>query len=323
MNIIESELKNIIETLGITLAEIPSKTNYWLIRTYGGKYYTTFRKQNFVGVGWNWEKDLCASQKIKPANKEYLLAVKKYKHNSYYSKVIYSFINELQIGDIVMCPAYHSSKVLFGKITSEVTFPENEFPYSRVRTVEWVKEIGWEEIPQKIFRFLSTQHGMCSARNVSNEINRIMYPFYITEENAYLTLNVQKKENISIDTINKLLTFLTENVMQGSHIFLKTELCSPGFFQFLGSPKGILILAILLHFIVGGKIEINPKTLTISNETKGLIAMLMEKNNKEKLSENLHELQIDLKPFATQSGHISSPDMEMTPYNNTQEQKIP
>ena len=49
----------------------------------------------------------------------------------------------------------------------------------------------------------------------------------------------------------------------------------------------------------------------------------MEKNNKEKLSENLHELQIDLKPFATQSGHISSPDMEMTPYNNTQEQKIP
>ncbi len=321
--IIEQELKKIVKDLGITLAEIPEHTRYWLIRTYSGKYYETFHSNNFVGIGWRWEKDLCATQKIQPADEDYLLAVKRYKRNSYYSRVIHSFMHEVQIGDIVICPAYASSRVLFGKITSEVTFPKNEFPYARIRTVEWIKEIGWEEIPRNIFRFLSTQHGMCSADNLSENINRIMYPFYLTGDKAYLTLTVQKQESISIDTINKLLTFLAENIADGnSNIFLKTELCSPGFLQFLGTPKGIVVFAILLHFIVGGKIEINPKTLAISNETKGIIATFMEKIDKKKLSESINELQIDLTPFATQSEDISSPDMEMRLYNNTQGQKI-
>lgn len=321
--IIEQELKEIVKNLGITLAEIPEHTHYWLIRTYSGKYYETFRSQKFVGIGWHWEKDLCVTQKIKPTDKGYLLAVKEYKRNSYYSRIIHSFEHEIQIGDIVICPAYHSSRVLFGKITSDVHFLDNEFPYTRIRAVEWVKEIGWEEIPRKIFRFLSTQHGMCSANNVSDDINRSMYPFYLIGDKAYLTLAVQKQESISVDTINKLLTFLTENITDNnSTIFLKTELCSPGFLQFLGTPKGIVILAILLHFIVGGKIEINPKTLAISNETKGIIATLMERTDKKKLSESINELQIDLTPFATQSDDISSSDMGMIPDNNTQGQKI-
>ena len=61
--IIEQELKKIVKDLGITLAEIPEHTRYWLIRTYSGKYYETFHSNNFVGIGWRWEKDLCATQK--------------------------------------------------------------------------------------------------------------------------------------------------------------------------------------------------------------------------------------------------------------------
>ena len=316
---IEANLRDIVNTLGINLVEIPDNINYWLIRTYSGKYYATFLSQKFVGIGWAWEKNLCETEKIKPSHENYTSAVKQYKHSSYYSRIIATFNDTLNINDVVICPAYRSSKVLLGRIISDVVFQDDYFPYPRTRAVEWIKEIDWTDIPQKMFRFLSTQHGMCSANDIAPEVDRLMYPFYTSKGKAYLTLKVQQQDSISLRSVHELITFLLEKITKDEVVFFKTELCSPGFMQFLGTPKGIIILAIFLHFIVGGKIEINPKTLTISNETKGIIGTLLDNNNRNHFEKSLRELQIDLEPFNTKSNDIKSPDMEMKFDKKTQE----
>lgn len=299
---IYTELKSIINLLGIKYAEISKNARYWLIRTYGGKYYDTFLNEKFVGLGWYWEKDLCEKLKISPSSSEYAQIIKRYKKNNYYQRIINTFIKEIKIGDFIISPAYRASKVLFGKIDGDIIFT-NEFPYSRKRAVQWIKEVEWEELPKTMIKFLSTQNSLCSANNISNEIERLIYDFYFKDNQAYIKLQVQRQEAISLKSINELLTCLTKNIIQDNQVFFKTELSSPGFLQFWGSPKGIILIATLLHFLVGGKIELNPKTLAISNETKGIILTLLENKNNKDLIKSINELKINLEPFKTVSSN--------------------
>ena len=304
---IYTELKSIINLLGIKYSEISKDAKYWLIRTYGGKYYNNFLNEKFVGLGWYWEKDLCEKLKISPSSPEYTHIIKNYKKNNYYQRIINTFVQEIKAGDFIISPAYRASKVLFGKVNGDIIFTD-EFPYVRKRAVQWIKEVEWEELPRTVLKFLSTQNSLCSANNISNEIERLIYDFYFKENQAYITLQVQRKEAISLKSINEFLTNITRDIIQDNQIFFKTELSSPGFLQFFGSPKGIILIATLLHFLVGGKIELNPKTLAISNETKGVILTLLEYKNNQELIKSINELKINLEPFKTS---ISSNDIDI------------
>lgn len=55
---IQNSLTELLEANGISLTAVSSDQNYWFIRTYGGDYFSDFRLNRFVGIGWDWEIDL-------------------------------------------------------------------------------------------------------------------------------------------------------------------------------------------------------------------------------------------------------------------------
>ena len=52
---LEESLKEILNTQGITLADVPLNRKYWFVRTYGGKYFNEFLRNKNIGIGWKWE----------------------------------------------------------------------------------------------------------------------------------------------------------------------------------------------------------------------------------------------------------------------------
>lgn len=315
---VEAELKQLVRALGIELVEIPDDVNYWLIRTHSGMYYDTFKARNFVGVAWPWEEELFKKTNIKPSDEQYLESLRDHGKKNAAIKIKH-FIEQMQIGDIVISPASRSSRVLLGRVTGNAEFYDADFPYVRRRSVRWISEVSWEKIPQTMSKFFLTHHGICSAENIATEIDRLMYPIYIKNDEAYLTLQVRREKAISTKSVNKLLASILDLMettnLADSSLSLKSELRSPGFIQFLSTPKGVLVIVIALNFLVGGKIEAKYGEIEFSHETNGLLTLIFEKEQAQ-LKRSIQELDVDTMPFIgvhTSGGRTSSdlkvPDM--------------
>lgn len=323
----EAELKRLVRNLGIDLVEIPDDAKYWLVRTHSGMYYDTFKARNFVGVAWPWEEELSEKTCVKPSDERYLDTLRDNGRKNAAQKIKH-FINHVRIGDIVLSPASRSSRVLLGRVTGDIEFYDNEFPYVRRRSVDWISEVTWEKIPQVMSRFLLTHHGICSAENIATEIDRLMYPIYIKNDEAYLTLQVRREKEISASSVSRLLSSalsITQVIDWDKYpISFKSEIRSPGFFQFFGDAKKVFLILLACHVAVGGEISLKIKDIDLSHKTQGLIQLLREKG--KELNPSLQELNVDGTPFiraTTQesltSSDLKKPDMEKQNDHKTQE----
>lgn len=307
---IEHGLVDYAEQLGIYCENISGRCSYWLIRTFGGQYYNTFKVRGFVGVGWGWEEELCKEQKVKPSDESYLPFLGKMKRGNAASK-IKRFIENVQIGDVVLIPASKSSRVLMGRITSEVQFFDTEFPYPRRREVQWIKEIDWPQIPQAMSRFFLTHHGICSAESLAVEIDKLMYGFYQKDGKAYLSLNIRTDQDILARQVHKLLGIaigLTEATQFDTrNVAIKTDLQSPGVMQFIGDIGPIFAFAVFLCFVVGGKVSgkvtlsngDKSTTVEVKAETEGVVPQILDYCSQKKTeTENIiNALDIDTSQF--------------------------
>lgn len=324
---VEAELKQLVRALGIELVEIPDDVNYWLIRTHSGMYYDTFKARNFVGVAWPWEEEFSEKSRIKPSDERYLNALRDNDKKNAALKIRH-FINHVKIGDIVISPANRSSRVLLGRVKGDIEFYDNEFPYVRRRSVHWISEVTWEKIPQVMSRFLLTHHGICSAQNIATEIDRLMYPIYLKNDEAYLTLQVRREKEISASSVSRLLSSalsITQVTDWDKYpISFKSEIRSPGFFQFFGDPKKVLLMLLVCHVAVGGEISLKIKDIHLSHKTQGLIPLLLEKG--KELKPSLQELNVDGTPFirtipqeSPMPSDLKDLDMEKQNIHKTQE----
>ncbi|WP_270297992.1 hypothetical protein [Streptococcus parasanguinis] len=111
----------------IELIELKSNTRYWLVRADGGKYYEHFKHHSFISVHHNeitLEKLQSSTLLLtKEKNIEYykmqILAEHKddnwTKHKiAFAANRLYSFIEEMTIGDYVIVPSYKSNYFLIG-----------------------------------------------------------------------------------------------------------------------------------------------------------------------------------------------------------------
>lgn len=330
---IEAELKQLVRDLGIELVEISDDVNYWLVRTHSGMYYDAFKARNFVGVAWPWEEELFEKTCVKPSDERYLDTLRDNDRKNAAQKIKH-FISHVRIGDIVLSPASRSSRVLLGRVMGDVEFYDNEFPYVRRRSVDWISEVTWEKIPQVMSRFLLTHHGICSAENIATEIDRLMYPMYIKNDEAYLTLQVRREKEISASSVSRLLSSAL-SITQASNwdqvtdwnkypISFKSEIRSPGFFQFFGDAKKVFLIVLVCHVAVGGETSLKIKDIHLSDKTQGLIPLLLEKG--KELRPSLQELNVDGAPFIRTipqenptSSDLKNPGMEKQNDHKTQE----
>ena len=121
----------------------------FVLRADYGRYTDVFKNGNYVGIGWfgrdatdpNLEKwDLQDKDYLKQKYRE------KYGEDEAYMRVnqnvgqIYRFINDIQIGDIIISP-YNTNELLIGKIKSDLYVEEDgTSPYTWRKKVEWIKD---------------------------------------------------------------------------------------------------------------------------------------------------------------------------------------
>ena len=118
----------------------------FVLRADYGRYTDVFKKHDYIGIGW--------FEEINPIEKNWDLMDKDFLKEKYREKYsddanmrvnqnvgqIYRFINDMNKGDIVICP-YNTNDLLIGKITGDLYFEKDiSSPYPWRKKVEWVRD---------------------------------------------------------------------------------------------------------------------------------------------------------------------------------------
>ena len=301
--------------------ELETSRKYWLVRTFGGKYYNHFVQNNYIAIGWNELSDI---EMIEGANKdgpdrEHLFK----KAKELYSKKetdqtgrivnpIIKFVNDMNIGDVVVIPSENSKEIHFGIIKSNVNIVKDAInldegldPLYKQRTVDWVTWRDKNSVDLNLFKMLSSHYAISSADMYAESIDRTMYSFYVKGDKAYLVIKVSKEgeyEGSEIpDLINQFLgTINTYNKLTGdsinkNEVKMKISLQSDGFVLFSGSLLSIAALLGIAILFTGGDYELfklfKLGTKGVIPTVWGKILETREQNHKHKMDNQEQEFK--------------------------------
>lgn len=306
---------------------ISEETNYWLVRTFSGKYYAEFSHRGYVALGWNEisDLDLIRSAAKKPKDQEKLTEMakklQKGDKNSQPGRItspIMRFVNEIKIGDIIIIPSEDSAFLNFGKITSDpfletkenVMADEGLISLYKRRNVEWVKEVERKRLDPYLFRLLNSHYAVTNANEYASYVDRTMYDFFTKGEKGHLVLEVKKESGIYgmelVELINQtlgivdLVNDLTGENYDKNSVEVKLTLNSPGLIELAGGVGVIGAIATGTAILLGGKVNVS-LFKGFSLETTGLKGAIQqykeEKREDRKLDIEEKKLEIEKLKF--------------------------
>lgn len=316
---------------------IPASRNYWLVRTLGGSYYTSFRQNNYIALGHN-EISLRAIEAInieaKGNERLALNLLYKYTENIYkdekrpgfIASQIHKFIYHIKENDVVIIPSDNSETVSFGYIkntklldVSEADIKRTECPYIKRKAVVWEKFLKRDNLDPYLYRVFSAHQAINDIGEYGDIIEGTIRNFYIKNgvTNLVLDVGVEKGKGINAKNLFDLgsnlfdytKTFLIKNgiPLDIEDIEIKINLNSPGKIQFLSkkSKSIILIVSVIIVAIAGGGLKLNiPDYINLDLSTKGLLQAISDYENEKHdrdVSDKIIREQLD-------SLKIKSPD---------------
>jgi len=300
------------------IKQIEVGKKYWLVRTFGGKYYSHFIQNGYIAIGWNELSDLelikQADRDSKIKNALYETAKKLLKNEKDQPgrivNPIMRFVNEMNIGDIVVIPSENSKTIQFGVIKSDVkivsdviNLDEGLDPLYKQRMVEWIAWREKDDVDLNIFKMLSSHYAISSADEYSESIDRTMYKLFTKDEKAFLIIDVNKEEELSGYEICILITKLletvdvyntiTESSLDKNSVNMKVNLQSPGFIQLFGDIDTITAIYAVYILFIGGKITIKD----IQYQFRGINDYVWEKILQYQDQKHKHYLEIKEQEF--------------------------
>lgn len=307
----------ILTQLGV---ETVQKRKYWLVRTDGGANYEDFTVNNYIAIGWNYisaeafkekrESDIKAiiasQERLAPTqdDDEEDLQGKGLagRITSIYNKLS-RFICEFSIGDIVIIPSRNTNRISIGIITGEVEEnssyasdyirenPETLIalcPYTKRRSVSWLKGINKENIDVYLVKAFSSHHAISDLSDYADYINRELYPIYTRNNNIHSIIRTGHPNGLTFGELKALIDLFAETMDAVSSaanaqydindVKVKLNINSPGVIEIISSLSGAgIFVAIAMmawnHVKSGGKLKISLKikeTVEFSTETESL-----------------------------------------------------
>lgn len=308
--------------------KISDDTNYWLVRTYGGRYYSEFVQQGYVAIGWNDISDLdlikLAASDSKAQEQIYsmsqILQQSEGKDDGQPGRIanpILRFVNEMKIGDVVIIPSVDSERVQFGVITSDAYVEKNKsiladegnIPLFKRRNVNWSEWRDRNTLDPFLYRLFNSHGAVNSANDYAEYINRTLYGYYVKGDKAHLVFNVKKQDGIlGVELVNLIhgilnsVDVLNEGDQADSNdIEVKLTLNSPGLIEFSGGIEKIGIAAFVISVVIGGRVKID----SFEFETPGLLEKArlflkdyynykLENKRIDNLQRSMDTLQVDM-----------------------------
>lgn len=238
---------------------IPKDTNYWFVRAQGGAYYADFKYNNYIAIGDN-EIKLSKLDSIEDRfrlNRQTLIdAYKQLFYEQYADDVkhekttkqglsisankTFSFIEEFEIGDIVMVPDYSSIHFLIGIIISEpfdhdidrnleFDVDYEQCDYEKKRYVYWFKEISREHLSEKMYWLLSAHQTIFNLTKYAEQINPLISSVYAYKGMIYSRIQVRTEEHINADTWFEFQKTVKQGAgSKSSELYIQKDVESPG-----------------------------------------------------------------------------------------------
>ncbi|WP_035462171.1 hypothetical protein [Alicyclobacillus macrosporangiidus] len=311
--------------MDLMIPRIDPTRNYWFLRTSGGQYYNAFLEGGFVAVGW--DEFLNLSYLTETPEARVIGEIRAQYPDERRARHAYNqmmrFIQQMQVGDVVIIPSEKSHWLSIGIIESDV-YIEDEHPFSlgacpfrKRRKVRWEKRFSRRNLDVHLFPLINSQHTLSTANNYADHIDRMLHSLYIKGDVAHLVINVKTKSGIptvafasllsAILELTPLAAEIAEEDVQPDDIKIRTEVQSPGHIELysIAAALTIVILGMLIVFIVGGKSkfafkhtkDVTEGTLEMSSE--GLLEKVLKlkhRASKDRIAEieQRHRHYLDL-----------------------------
>ncbi len=290
--------KDFAHSIGIPI--IDTNRNYWLVRTNKGIYFSDFYLYDYIAIGWDEVTDVSLMNETKREQLTELIKKiyksekdedgENVKNNAKYGLIatqLIRFNSEMKKGDIVIIPSENSKHIAFGEITEDYIYTEKlnideleatECPYIKRRKVKWLKRQEKDEIDIYLYKILNSHHAITGANDYCNIIDRTLSSFYIKDEIAHFTLQVNQTENIrvkelaelinnNIHIINTFNEIYNEN-LNVDDIDIKINVHSPGPVEIHGYVGAVAVIGFIIIAVCGGNFKFTRKNGRNETETQ-------------------------------------------------------
>jgi hypothetical protein len=340
---------NVFELLEVPV--IDDYKNYWLVRSNEGKFFDDFNLHSYIAISW----DFISLDTYKNNDEEALRRIiemsirssrdiseedddddsddstenrgQKGKTTNILNK-LRRFIDEMQIGDIVLVPSHSSGKILLGFIDGDVyedsTYIENNLrdnelsemdlcPFHKRRSVRWEKTMPRHQMDMYLAKAFSSQHALSNLNEYASLIDRAIHPLYLKNNEVHATFMAGPPEGMTISTLIGFLDNLDKSikgvgnqfgaVIHDSDLQIKLNIHSLGLLEIAaltvsGGAALAIVMVAINHFINGSRFKLSFKTkgkdesgieFSLESESKGLKGMALE-NKKLDMERNIIEI---------------------------------
>jgi restriction system protein len=259
----------IIDDLVSNVAEVPQKTNYWFVRTDYGKYFDTFVKNEFIGIGWNnISLEELKNKNSEQAIREKLIKSEKFDPNKPSTKgkvttivnKLNHFIN-LKKGDIIIIPSRNSSRYAFGTIVSSQTDIDIEKSFNcefyKRKKVKWLAVKNIQQLDPNFYRIKISRHTISKLEGYSVYIDNVTNTLYRKNDYTHFVLDITTTKDVNVNSLISLIenmqfliNKINEHYSLGEAIdknSIRLNLQSPGKIEFkLLIGKSLVTLATIM-----------------------------------------------------------------------------
>lgn len=265
----ELNIQNIIDEIPV----IDSSSDYWLVRSNSGDYYTDFFMNNYVGVGWNH----VTMADINHANNDSTVIKTLLKNHvrengdnpddtaeqSYgtWANQLIKFTKSLKINDIVIVPSESSEYFLVGNIVTdtyelddaeleEISSSTKNYKVSRYmkrRKVKWLGRFSRDKADTALYKMIYSQHTLSNVNGYKSYINRAMFDAYIEDDELHLTFDVTQQEGIDSEYLGQFMyqiSKLAKSFDSETKVIAKLNVQSPGSIEAVFKKVGIGIAVV-------------------------------------------------------------------------------
>lgn len=243
---------------------------YWLVRANGGKYYDNFKLDNFIAISDNEITMEKINNRPKTDNLKLIYDYYKAIYQKVYTewnpqKIGHAatrtqrFINDMNVGDIVLVPSNSSTYFLIGVIENDAyeivdsqikTSENNHFHIStdlKRRNVKWLKEVKRDDISKDILWILSAHQTILELTEQKNCVNQLLAPVYIQDGECFGSLRIAKKQRINSGEWSDFYNVVKE-IDPSGEVSITSNVQSPGIIQFISDNIGTITVLTGLVF---------------------------------------------------------------------------
>ena len=284
----------------------------WLLRTESGLYFTDFKTNGFVALGWDKiDRSIIEKSELSdPDKKEYI-------HSRYPNEKrpglilsqLQCFYSQMKSNDLIVIPSKNSHSLAIGTIGDVVDsithriIDQDYFKceYTHKRKVIWTDVIiSSNDI--YLSRVLKSHQTISDISDYSNILYRNILPLYVDDSSVHLTLkknsetDLKLKDNIllqnSILNVIKTISLIYNHNSIEDSITIKTAVGSPGFIEIITTAiSSVPAILFMISKLFGAVTDKN------GNKVNGLSAIVSQINNllNDKVDRELKKVDIEEK----------------------------